>query len=190
MPENIRSELSHTSYNKASWGKDNMGAWCTGTKPSPVFEAAAGCFELQLMQVNTRVVVHHNMVKSTGCPSLPNGTGKVGGICYHAPSRPPHQHPYMVQQHPCIPRSRSRGSTWCFLRMPAMYNQWGSCTSSPMGVRSRRNCVLPISLFWALRDRWEVEPGGGFERDRLDGYYWLGVAWLAEIAGRRPQLRG
>ena len=97
MPENIRSELSHTSYNKASWGKDNMGAWCTGTKPSPVFEAAAGCFEPQLMWVKTWVVVHHNMVKSTGCPSLPNGTGKVGGICYHAPSRSPHQHPYMVQ---------------------------------------------------------------------------------------------
>ena len=145
MPENIRSELSHTSYNKASWGKDNMGAWCTGTKPSPVFEAAAGCFEPQLMWVKTWVVVHHNMVKSTCCPSLPNGTEKVGGICYHAPSRSRPQHPYMVPQHLCsilatssqhsssthapiLPRSRGRGNKWCYLCMPAMYNQWGSCT--------------------------------------------------------------
>ena len=105
MPENIRSELSHTSYNKASWGKDNMGAWCTGTKPSPVFEAAAGCFEPQLMWVKTWVVVHHNMVKSTCCPSLPNGTEKsrrhILPRPLPLPTRTPTHGATTYLQHPC-----------------------------------------------------------------------------------------
>ena len=154
MPENIRSELSHTSYNKASWGKDNMGAWCTGTKPSPVFETLGWWFTIICS-------------KALAAPHSPMAQKKVGGICYHAPSRSRPEHPHMVPQHICsilatssqhsssthapiLPRSRGRGNKWCYLCMPAMYNQWGSCT------------------WWILAGR---------------------TVWLGEKHGGRPQLR-
>ena len=157
MPENIRSELSHTSYNKASWGKGNMGAWCTGTKPSPVFETLGWWFTIicskALAAPHSPMAQEKSEAYATTPPPDPltnthtwcNSMLSIAGTSpewslYLSRTTTKTNTNFLDSHLRTVCRAarfknkggtQKTGSTWCFLRMPAMYNQRGSCTSSP-----------------------------------------------------------